>query len=86
MSKIEKLSYFASDGSVGDASGLTIIDTTDWFSGDFALVESAPKENRPEAARLISDWIESGRNSEEYAPQLEMYGVVLGENNADEEQ
>lgn len=72
---IEQLSYFAHDGNYGDAVGLTIIDTGDWVAEDFELLEEASDNDRPEVARLISDWIQLDRKSEELEGRLNQLGV-----------
>jgi hypothetical protein len=72
---VEQLSYFAVDGSYGDAVGLTIIDTGDWVAEDFDLIEDASDSDRPEVARLISDWIQLDRKSEEVEGRLSQLGV-----------
>lgn len=72
-----ELSYFATDGNYGSSSGLTVIDTTAWADSDFELVKQASSDQRPLTARVVSDWIESGR-TEEYNGYFERLGVVLG--------
>lgn len=71
------LSYFASDGSYGLATGLTIIDTTAWEESDWDLIEQASDDQRPLTARVVSEWIESGR-SDEYNQYFERLGIELG--------
>jgi hypothetical protein len=53
---VESLTYFATDGNYGDASGLTIIDTTGWTSDDFEMFDVVRDEDRITLARLISEW------------------------------
>lgn len=59
-----QLSYFAKDGNYGDADGITVVNTTEWTSEDFDLIEQASDEDRPLAARLVSEWIDRGRTEE----------------------
>jgi hypothetical protein len=75
MSKITSLTYFAKDGNYGDAAGVTILDTSDWTDTDFEMLDGVSDEERPLAARTISEWIETGRtdNYDEYFKRL---GVV----------
>jgi hypothetical protein len=73
--EVKSLSYFASDGSYGDAVGLTVIDTTDWMPGDFDLLEGVTAEDLPDAARVVSEWLESGRDSETFAPLFDRYNL-----------
>jgi hypothetical protein len=72
MSKITSITYFAKDGNYGDAAGVTIIDTSDWTDTDFEMLDGVSDEERPLAARTISEWIENGRNDEydEYFERL----------------
>lgn len=72
---VEQLTYFAPDGNYGDAVGVTIIDTGDWLAEDFDLIEQASDSNRPEVARLISDWIQLDRNNKELEGRLNQLGV-----------
>jgi len=55
----ERLTYFSTEGNLGDAAGLTIIDTTDWADSDFEFVKAlaADVEDFPDFARLMSEWI-----------------------------
>lgn len=69
-----RLSYFAKDGNYGDASGITIIDTVLWDESDFGMVEQASDEDRALVARLISEWIGSGR-TDEYDEYFERLGI-----------
>jgi hypothetical protein len=65
MSTITSITYFAKDGNYGDAAGVTIIDTSDWTDSDFEMLDSITDEFRPLAARMISEWIEGGREDTE---------------------
>ena len=46
--------YFTNDGSYGDASGLEIVDTSDWTQVDWDYLESTPETARPAMARHIA--------------------------------
>lgn len=72
---VKSLSYFAADGSWGDAVHLTVIDTTDWMPGDFEMLEFVSAEDIPDAARVVSEWIESGRDSETFQPLFDRYNL-----------
>jgi hypothetical protein len=76
---VQQMHYFAIDGNYGDAAGLTIIDTGDWIETDFDAVEQASDGERPEVARLISDWIQLGRNNAFIESQLLRQGVDVSE-------
>jgi hypothetical protein len=67
--EIKVLHYFAVDGNYGDASSLTIIDTTDWTDEDFSYIEGVRDYDLPFAARAISEWIEKGRGNSEQDPE-----------------
>ena len=48
------LTYFAQDGSYGDAAGLIIIDTRAWPQDDWDAVESASDYTRANVAHSIA--------------------------------
>lgn len=48
--------YFAKDGSYGDASGLVIVDTSDWDERDWDAIDRASDDYRCTVARRMSDW------------------------------
>jgi hypothetical protein len=64
MTDKKSLTYFAVDGNYGNADGLTVIDTTGWDEGLFEILENASDEDRPKAARLLSEWTESGKSKD----------------------
>lgn len=49
------LTYFAADGSYGDAAGLIVVDTTGWDVDDWDHIELAPESDRLHIAREMSD-------------------------------
>ena len=49
------LTYFAADGSFGDAAGLIVLDTTNWDQEDWDHVELAPESDRLCIARDLAD-------------------------------
>lgn len=65
----KNLSYFALDGNYGDASGLTIIDTTSWTEEDFSHLDGVSDHNKAMAARAIAEWIEKGRGNSDQDPE-----------------
>lgn len=76
---VTQMHYFALDGNYGDAAGLTVIDTGDWTESDFAIIDEASDGDRPEVARLVSDWIQLERNSEFIEMQLERQGIDISQ-------
>ena len=48
------LTYFAADGSYGDAAGLVIIDTRAWGPGDWQWVEEVPDGERASIAVYVA--------------------------------
>ena len=48
------LTYFAGDGSYGDASGLVIIDTRAWNNDQWDSIESASDYTRANVAQSIA--------------------------------
>ncbi len=46
--------YFASDGSYGDGSDIVVIDTTDWGSEEWEIIDEAPDSERREIALQLS--------------------------------
>ena len=48
------LTYFTADGNYGDATDVTIIDTSDWNETDWAHVRVEGVSNRVFIARMIS--------------------------------
>lgn len=72
-----QLSYFAKDGNYGNADGITVIDTTDWSDADFEMLDMVSDEDRPLAARTISEWIADGR-SDSYNEYFERLGIERG--------
>lgn len=49
------ITYFAADGSFGNAVDLVIIDTTNWDADDWDHVEMAPDRDRARVARELSE-------------------------------
>lgn len=49
------LTYFAADGSFGDAAGLVVIDTSDWDQDDWDHIDFAPESERLSIARELSE-------------------------------
>jgi hypothetical protein len=52
------LTYFAADGSYGDAHGIIILDTRAWSEDDWTRIEYATNDNRSSVAITIAQ--ESG--------------------------
>ena len=53
--------YFAKDGNYGDATDLVLIDTSEWESLDFRILDEAGDDDRAHTAQLIQKWIDKGR-------------------------
>jgi hypothetical protein len=73
------LHYFAEDGSYGNASGLTIMETTHWDETDWAIIEGAADWARPEVARVLTESYEPGASEEALRARLDSLGVNLTE-------
>lgn len=71
---ITSLTYFATDGNYGDAAGLTVVDTSDWTTPDFEMLDYVSDDRRILAAQTISEWIEKGRTNE-YDEFFERLGI-----------
>jgi hypothetical protein len=48
------LTYFAADGSYGDAAGLEVIDTSHWDENDWDTISFARDDERLEIARQLA--------------------------------
>lgn len=66
--------YFANDGSYGDASGIVIIDTDKWTEFEWGLFEHVSDYLRTELAEDIRDWHDGYVLSED-----SLLGMVLKE-------
>jgi hypothetical protein len=76
MTDKKSLTYFAVDGNYGNADGLTVVDTTGWDDEIFEMVEESSDQDRPKAARLLSEWIEGGR-SQDFDKFFELLGIDI---------
>jgi len=47
--------YFAADGNYGDASGLVVVDTSEWTEADWVRIDEAMDDERPEIAEQINE-------------------------------
>jgi hypothetical protein len=47
-------SYFASDGSFGDADDFAVVDTSSWTDSDWEEIEDSYDWERPAVARAIA--------------------------------
>lgn len=45
--------YFAADGSYGDATDITIVDTSDWTQTDWDHVEAASDHNLLDVVHMV---------------------------------
>jgi hypothetical protein len=70
-----RIHYFDIDGNYGNADKITVVGTENWIHEDFLLVREAKDEDRYLVARLISDWIAEGRDSQKYAEAFKNYGL-----------
>lgn len=46
--------YFAADGNYGDASGLIVVDTSNWTEEDWVLIDEAFDYDRPKIAEELT--------------------------------
>jgi len=65
------LSYFAEDGSYGNAVGLMVLDTTKWTALDWEIIDSVSDNHIPEVARLIAESYESNADQNFIRKKLE---------------
>lgn len=49
------LTYFAADGSYGDADGLIILDTRAWGPNDWSLIDNVTDNDRASIAYTIAN-------------------------------
>lgn len=52
--------YFASDGSYGDAENMVVLDTSNWTNSEFEILDWAQDEERAELAVEIDWWLATG--------------------------
>jgi hypothetical protein len=71
------LSYFAEDGSYGNADGLTIMETTHWNETDWSIIEDAAEWARPEVARVLTESYEAGADETALRAKLDALGIDL---------
>ena len=71
------LSYFAADGSYGDASGYVVMETTWWADIDWQIIEEASDEDRPMVARLITESYEPDADETTLRRAFQAYGIDL---------
>lgn len=73
------LHYFAVDGNYGDASGMTVMETTHWNDTDWDIIEGTVDWHRPAIARAITESYEPGASEEALRAEFEKYGVDLSQ-------
>jgi hypothetical protein len=56
-----RIHYFAADGHFGLADGIEIIETENWTTEDFELVNETPPFDRSAFAADINNWVRLGR-------------------------
>lgn len=71
-----RVHYFDIDGNYGNADKITVVGTDTWIREDFLLLQEAQDEDRYLVARLVSDWIYEGRNTEKYLKEFKRYGLT----------
>jgi hypothetical protein len=72
--KIRSLSYFAEDGSYGDASGILVMETTHFSELDWQMLEDCSDEQRTTVARLIVESYEPEADQKFIREKLEEFG------------
>ena len=71
------LSYFAADGSYGNAEGYVLMETTYWNEVDWDIIEDTSEMFRPIVSRLITESYELDADEEGLRAAFERYGVDL---------
>lgn len=69
--KQRHLSYFATDGSYGNADGLVVMETTHWTELDWNLIDGAMDDARPTVARILTESYEPGADQALLRKKLE---------------
>jgi hypothetical protein len=72
--KIRSLSYFAEDGSYGDASGILVMETTHFSELDWQMLQDCSDEQRTTVARLIVESYEPEADQKFIREKLEEFG------------
>lgn len=73
----KKLSYFAADGSFGDASGYVVMETTWWDEIDWKIIKDCQPKYRPIVSRMITESYEPEANEDALREAFRRYGVKL---------
>lgn len=68
--------YVAVDGNWGDASGIVIIDDTNWEQSDYRMIDEATDSNKVDVAEAIDLWIKAGRH-DFGVPEEELADTIL---------
>lgn len=68
--------YVAVDGNWGDASGIVIIDDTNWEQSDYRMIDEATDSNKVDVAEAIDLWIKAGRH-DFGVPEDELADTIL---------
>jgi hypothetical protein len=71
-----RIHYFDIDGNYGNANQITVVGTENWIQEDFLLVREAKDEERYLVARLVSDWITDGRDTDKYKKEFKKYKLT----------
>lgn len=71
------LSYFAADGSYGNAEGYVLMETTYWNEVDWNIIEDTSDMFRPIVSRLITESYEADADEAGLRAAFERYGVDL---------
>jgi hypothetical protein len=77
--KIRSLSYFAEDGSYGDASGILVMETTHFSELDWQMLQDCSDEQRTTVARLIVESYEPEADQDFIRSKLEEFGFDFSE-------
>jgi hypothetical protein len=72
---VRTLSYFAKDGNYGDASGMMVLETTNWDELDWQIIEAASDGDRPMVARLLTESYEPNADADFISSKLEELGL-----------
>jgi hypothetical protein len=77
--KAKTLSYFAEDGSYGDASGMLVLETTHFSKLDWQMIHDCSDEQLTAVARLIVESYEPGADQKFIREKLEEFGFDFSE-------
>lgn len=69
--------YVAIDGNWGDASGMAIIDDTEWQDNDYTMLDEASDHRKVFLAEAIAKWIRAGRPMFDNEDSTELADLIM---------